>query len=572
MRTGSKGLGGLVAIGTAAALLLSGCTGAGTTKQFSVSLAECDQKPNDCNTGPTKDGGSLTVALEKKLVNWNTNSAKGNVADIVDVLLAVQPSPVTIRPDNTAVVNDQVAESIEVTSKSPQTVVYRIRKNAVWSDGTPIGVDDFIYAWKTQNGKDCPDCDAASITGYDQIASITGADGGKTITTVYSTPYPDYMSLFLGLFPAHIAKAYGDDGTPTGLLKAWDAFKDKQYDWSGYAYKIGEYQKDVSLTLVRNDRFWGAKPKLDKIVYRVLADQGSQVPALKNKEVQMLTSQPSQAIVDETKAIPGVDYALTRGPNWEHLTFNTKNKFLADAPLRKAMATAINTKEIITKTIGFFPAAAPLGNRMLLPGQEGYQDNLAGTGYGSGDLEKAKKILTDAGYTVGTDLKTKAGEVVPPLRFRYSEGNVPRQQAVELMQNSLKGLGIQVTIQPTASLGDTLEEHDFDAIIFAFIGGPFLTPNVDLWKTGGGGNFSQWSNPAADKLLDQVATELDMKKAADLLNQVDVLVTADMPDLPLFQKPVYLAVDHNYVNIRPNATQVGPQYNVHQWATRATGK
>jgi hypothetical protein len=45
-----------------------------------------------------------------------------------------------------------------------------------------------------------------------------------------------------------------------------------------------------------------------------------------------------------------------------------------------------------------------------------------------------------------------------------------------------------------------------------------------------------------------------------------------MPDLPLFQKPVYLAIDHNYVNIRPNATQTGPQYNVYEWSARGATK
>ena len=574
MRT-SKRLVGLVAIGAAALLVATACgksSGTGT-QQKSISLAECESKPNECNSGPTKAGGTVIQAMEKKLVNWNENSSSGNILDVTSVLNGVLPNSFYYYPDNTAQMNTDLLVSAEVTSKDPQTVVYKIQPNASWDDGTPISAQDYIYMWQTLNNKNCPACDEAATTGYDQIKSVTGSDNDKTVTVVFDTPYPDWKGLFnQGLYPAHIAKQYGNDGSAAGLAKAWEAFKTNQINYSGWAYKIGEYVKDVSITLVPNDKFYGKnKAALDKVIFRVIEDQAQQIPALKNKEVNVLQSQPNQALVDQVRQSQGIDYAVTPGVAWEHVTVNMKNKYLADKALRKAIFTAIDRKQIISKTLSFFPAAKPLDNHMLLPSQPGYKDNVTQFGYGNGKVDEAKKILTDAGYTVDpAGLKTKSGETVPPLAFAYTKGNTPRQQAVELMQSELKPLGITIKVTPIDSLGDTLDNHAFDLIIFAFVGGPFLTANVDLWKTGGGGNYPQYSDPKSDELLKQVATELDTAKATDLLNQVDVMVSDAAADLPLFQKPNFLAVSHDFVNIRPNGTQMTSTYNVDQWSSRAT--
>jgi peptide/nickel transport system substrate-binding protein len=571
----SKRIATAIAASAAAMLVLTGCGGGGsssTKTQNSVSLNECDKKPNECNSGPSKSGGTLTLALEKKLVNWNINSSKGNILDISDALAPVLPFVILYYPDNTAHVNTNLLDSAEITSKDPQTVVYKIKKEAAWSDGTPISAKDFTFAWKTQNGKDCPDCDFAATTGYELIKSITGSDNDKTVTVVFDKPFPDWMGLFWPMYPAHVAEKAGDLTSPAGLLKAWDSFKDKPFEFSGGAYKVGGYEKDVSLTLVPNEKYWGEKPKLDKIVYRIITDQSAEISALKNKEVQMSTAQPSQALIDQVKTIQGLDYALTTGPSWEHIMFNTKNKYLADPVLRQAIATAINRKEIISKTIGtFFPAAAPLGNHMLLPGQPGFKDNVAGTGYGDGDTAKATKLLTDAGYTVaGGTLKTKAGEAVPEIRFVYTEGNKPRADSALLVQNELKAIGINIKVSPTPSLGDSLDNRDFDLIQFAYVGGPLLTGAIDEWRSTSTSNYSGINNADADKLLNALAVELDPAKAADQANQVSVILIKEMVDLPLLQKPTFVGLYHDFVNIRPNATQMGPQYNTEQWAMRDT--
>jgi peptide/nickel transport system substrate-binding protein len=570
MRT-SKRLVGLVAVGAASLLVLSACGKAKTaspTESVSTSFADCATKPLDCNGGTTKQGGSITYTIEKLITGWNLNDTNSNTFDFQEVLDGVlPPGPFISTPDLKPTLDTDLMVSAEQTSTSPQTIVYKIQPAAVWNDGTPVTADDFIYSWQSQNGTDCKDCEAASNAGYDQMQSVTGSDGGKTVTVVYKTAFTDWKLPFGPLYPAHIAKQHGD------LAASWKWFDANVPTYSAGPYVISDYQKDTSVTLTPNPKWFGkVKPKLDKLVFRIITDQSQEVPALQNNEVQAIYPQPNADMVSQVKQINGVQYTLGKGLTWEHLDLNLKNTALADTKLRQAIFTAVNRKDIIDKTIGqFVPGAAPLNSNNFVPGQTGYKDVVTPTGQGAGDVDKAKSILTGAGYTgVGTALKTPAGKDVT-LRISYTQGNTLRQQTCELIQNELAGLGIKVTVTPIASLGKTLASGDFDIIIFAWVGNPFPFAGAQqLWGSTSDSNYGHWVNTDSDKLLTDAASETDPQKAVDDLNQANTIMANDAYSLPLFQKPTFLAVYSNIANIRDDATSVGPPYNVQEWGLRAS--
>jgi peptide/nickel transport system substrate-binding protein len=576
MRTRSKRLGGLVAIAAASVLILGACgtkggSGGTNQQQSSPGFAECDAKPNTCNSGPTKAGGTLVLASEKTWPNWNIFDGDGNTYETSQVMSGLVPSPYIVYPDSSVKLNEDMMVSAEVTKQDPQTVVYKIKPEAKWDDDTPISAKDFELYWKFNNGKACPDCPVAGTTGYDQIDKIEGSDNDKTVTVTFKTPYPDYKGLF-GLYPAQVAAKSGDLNTPAGLAKAYEAFKSPP-TWSGGPYKFGDFQKDVSVTLVPNPKWYGkTKPSLEKVIYKVIEDQAQEVPALQNKEVQVVTAQPNADMVQKVSGLTGVNFNLSKGNTWEHIDLNNKNKYLADVTLRSAIFAAIDRKAVIDKTVGpFFKGAAPLNNHNIMPGSPGYKDVVSDSGQGAGDIAKATKILTDKGYKItGNKLMTPSGEAVPQLRFRFTVGNTLRQQSGEIVQNSLKQIGLDVKLDPTQSLGKTLSSHDYDMIIFAWVGSPFISGAKDLWSTDGGSNYDGYSNPDVDKLLTQAATTLDDSKLRDLLNQADALMVKDANVLPLYQKPVFIAVYSDYINIRNNANNSGPAYNNQDWGLKAS--
>jgi peptide/nickel transport system substrate-binding protein len=63
--------------------------------------------------------------------------------------------------------------------------------------------------------------------------------------------------------------------------------------------------------------------------------------------------------------------------------------------------------------------------------------------------------------------------------------------------------------------------------------------------------------------------EFDANKAADLLNQIDQIITDDMATIPLYNKPTFLAFRNTFVNVSDNATQDGPFWNSSTWAQKA---
>ena len=556
-----------LAVLTTITMAITACAGGGDNNnkgpESSVGFAQCATNPNGCNTGKIKQGGTITYALGKDVKAWNTLSSAGNTLEYSHALFGVVPRVHHYYPDLSVQVNKELMESVEITSKDPMTVTYKIKKEAVWNDGTAISADDFIYAWQTQNGRDCKDCKAASTAGTSQIKSVTGSDGGKTVTVIFSDPYPDWQALFSPLYPAHIAKQHGT------LAESFTWLEVNVPTYSGGPYKIEKYEPNFALTLVPNDKYWGTKPTLQKVVFRIITKDSELIPAMRNLEINAFSPIPTADLVAQAKEITDAHWYLGKNLSWEHFDFNLKNPFLADKALRLAMFTAIDRKAIIDKTVGqYAPGTQPFGNHNFVPAMKAYRDLITPTGQGSGDIEKAKKILTDAGYKIeGGKLITPKGETVPPLRMRYTTGNQLRKDSCELFASMVKQLGVDIQVIQTDNLGGTLSTGDFDVMIFAWVNSPLRIGGAkQLWRSDSSSNYGKWSNPESDKFLDEAARTVgDDAKAFDLINKANELMVADAYVLPLFQRETFLVVNKQYTNLRPNPTNHGPVYNIGVW-------
>jgi peptide/nickel transport system substrate-binding protein len=571
----------LVAVAAAVLLGLTACStssgGGGTSTDTSGTkgtgnLADCGTSPNTCNSGKTQAGGTMAYVLEKTIPGWNQVYSPSNVFEVAEVEDGILPGVYLAGSDLKPFLNPNLMASAEQTKTNPQTLVYKIKPNAVWDDGQPINFDDFKYLKDVSDGTTCPKCGAASSAGYSAIQSMTGSDNGKTVTVVMKTPFADWQSMFGALLPAHVAAQHGGTSGATGLNASFQWFDKNVPNYSGGPYKISGYTKDQSITEVPNPKWYGAtKPSLTKLVFRIITDQTQEPSALQNNEVQALYPQPSQDLVDAVSKIQGVSTYIGKGLVWEHFDFNEKNQFLKDKTLRTAIFTAINRQDIINRTVGtFVPGAKPLGNHIYVPGQPGYQDNVTSTKQGSGDVDAAKKMLTDAGYKgVGSSLMTPSGQHVA-FRCTYSEGNTNRQTECQVAQTTLKKLGIDITLKTTPDLAE-LGTGDFDMIVFAWVGTPFVVAGAQqIYELKGGADYGFNNDPKAEQLINQAATQTDQTKVQNLMNQADVLITKDAYELPLYQKPTYLAVYNKYVNIRDNATSSGPPVNVQDWGVKAS--
>lgn len=555
----------------ATALLLGACAGTpGTTSTDGRVTGDL----NTVNTANVGTGGTVTYTITYPISNWNVLNSGGATYSVLDVSGALLPGVFMIRPDASMSPNPAVVTTAEKVGDSPQTVKYTINPKAVWSDGTPMTAADLVYTWKVLDPRHCPKCQAANTAGYDRIKSVTGSDGGRVVTVVFDQPYVDWKSLFTPFLPAHVAATYGSVDTPDGLAKSFNEGLAKTVPrYSGGPFRIDSVTNDGSVVMVRNEKWYGEPAKLDKIVFRLITDVSQQPTSLANHEVDVIYPNPQVDIVQQVDELPGVRYQVTPGATMHQIWLNLNAAVMKDVALRKAIFEAVNVQQVIDKTIGQFDdTAEQLKNHMFIKGAPGYSDVVSQFGYGIGDAEKAKKTLSDAGYTgVGSKLVTPDGKPLPALRFVVQAGDKLRASEAQLVKAAVAPVGIDVEVATVSNTIDAVQDGNWAISVGTVSQSPFsATSNIPYYLSCPPGvtfcrfNIANYGNPEVDKLLNSALASPNAEEATKLLQQADKIVSADYAVLPLYQNRSFLAYNAKIANLRENSLGF-PTYNTEQW-------
>jgi peptide/nickel transport system substrate-binding protein len=515
-------------------------------------------------TSQVRQGGTLNYAAYLEPSGFNSNTSKDKGTSVSNITINMCPVAFHLTPDFKVVMNEDLLDSAEQTNENPQTVVYKIKRTAVWSDGTPVSADDFIYLWKNMNGT-IKSNDVSTTTGYDQMESVKGSDNGKTVTVVYKKPFRDWKSMWgsgTAILPSHFVEKQSG-GWNTGLDK-----NPENIPSAGW-FKVQNYTPGQSLTLVRNDKYFGEKANLDSVVFRFLPESTTQPAALQNNEVDLIYTQPQLDQLQQVKALPDVTSQISFGPTFEHFDFNFKNEHLALPKVRQAIAKGIDIEEVVNGTVKqFSDQASPLGNRIYMKTQpDQYQDHFGE--YGKGDTAAATALLEEAGYTKGADgIYAKGGKKLS-LRISTTAGIELRETQEKLFQEQMKQIGVDIEIvnaDTRTFFGDWLPNGNFDIANFAWVGSPFpISDNQDAYRTGGGGNYGSYSSKRVDDLFARAMRTFDDAKATALANRIDQQLTADMVSIPLYQRPTLIAWRNTFTNIADNSTKDGPFWNANTW-------
>jgi peptide/nickel transport system substrate-binding protein len=561
------------------ALVLAGCgQGEDTT---SSSLDACLTDPSGCNSGERADGGEITWALDGSWGTWNQNTSEGNNAYVSMALVGLWPYTGQFDPSGEYIVNEGVFASVpELVKEDPVTVEYTLQAGANWGDGTDITVEDFIYHWYATSGDAalCEGCDPANITRGSQVESITG--DGSRVTVTYKDSYHSAEWQYEEVLsePAHVADEQGFDwkNDPKDMAAAEEYFSTTVPTWSSGPYKIDDAKVGEHVIYVPNEDWAGETPvTLDKITFRVIDGLDNITTALRNGEIDGASPFSVNAeTITQLQGAEGIEYQVAGGPSWEHIDLNTQNEFLSDPVLRKAVFTAIDVENIIARTYAYVQSDIERkGNHLFRGDSEYYTDYLSSTGQGTGDVELAYALLTEAGYELQDGvLHTPDGDPVE-LDFRYSESKENRRITGELVQSNLADLGIEVELKaiPDADLGTVLGEGDFDMIDFGWSSDPvFVAAASQYWETGSGSNFGGLSDPTLDELIGEVNGTLDLDEAAVRANAAVEQVVQDAYSLPIVDTPVAVMVSDRLVNVRDNwASQQRAAYNIAEWGVAA---
>ncbi|WOT34520.1 ABC transporter family substrate-binding protein [Streptomyces coeruleorubidus] len=441
-----------VAFLTAGVLAVPALAGCGSEDPAGKPLAAPDIQP--AGRDRIADGGTLRWAVDSVPDTLNTFQSDAD-ATTTRVAQAVLPSMFRMNASGRPERNPAYLESAEVVETEPkQVVLYKLNQQAVWSDGREIGAADFAAQWRALSGKDTAYWTARNA-GYDRIQKIERGDNALEVKVTFSRPYADWRSLFSPLYPKDVM------GTP-------DSFNDgarKKLKVTAGPFSVKEVDReDDEITLARNPRWWGKPTKLSEIVLRTVprdkraaelaagtldvaeidptaarritvaarprssssplmgpgADR-SAADALRSWAVANGTDEDAadeetvarkklrKAVTKYTRqqqALRGFEVRKSLEPAYTQLALNGAEGPLADERVRRAVARALDRKELaeaVLRPLGL--PAVPVGSHLALSGQAAYADNSGALG--GQDTKEAQALLADAGWVRGGPVKER---------------------------------------------------------------------------------------------------------------------------------------------------------------------
>jgi peptide/nickel transport system substrate-binding protein len=560
----------LIAVAAAIVLIAAACgSSGGGNKNASKSGSSATTIVN------VPQGGTITIGAEQEpaCMDWLDQCA-GLAWGVWIAQIETMPNAFRTVPTGAPNAGDLQTVPGSVLSGPPtfvaspiETITYPINPAAVWSDGVPITCADFAYTVdQIQNGENIYD-----PTGYTDIAKVDCTDQQKAVVTYKKgTHYSGWQALFgagYGILPSHILKG-----------KDRDKLMKNGYKWSGGPWMLQSWNQGTDMTLVPNPKYWGPKPKLDKVVFKFTANSAAaEFQAVKSGQVDAIYPQPQPAIVNGIAAGNLGDLNTAYSSNTatvEALWINNQAPPFDSVPVRQAFAYALDRQALVNRLFGPLGVTAP-SNSLNPYAIKDYSDQNAFAKYHL-DLNMVTQLMTGAGWAKGADgIWAKNGKKAA-LSVSTTSGNDHRLLTEQVMQSELKDAGFQLTIKNVTpdALDSSLTGGTFQSTIFGN-GLTALTPglcsifcseNIPTDANGGSGNnITRTSISGLDPLLKTVDESLDDSARMAAAKQADGILADNVASLPIDPLPDVLIWNKKVVGpIQDNSIE-GMFWNLDQW-------
>jgi peptide/nickel transport system substrate-binding protein len=450
-----------------------------------------------------------------------------------------------------------LAESWEV-SPDGRTYTFHLRQTARWHDGVPVTADDVLYTVKTIQdqqysgplGQYWKDVTAEKVD--DLTAKLTLEKGSFA-------PFIEYTAV--GLLPAHLLGDVSARDLPAHRFSV-------QPVGTG-PYRVKEVRTD-RIVLEAAPTYYGPRPHLSRILFRVYPNQKTILTALERDEVEGV---PMVEPEDAARLANEKDVVVYTAPqaSLTYLFFNLSHPLLADRNVRQAIAYAVDRQKLIdaARNGRARPADGP-----VLPGSWAYSDDARKLTY---DPQRARAILDQAGWKQETEgaTRTKDGR---PLRFvLLTNDRTERVRLAEALQQQLAQVGIEVEVQATGAGGlvqDFLLPRRYEMALFSWDQGGFDPDPYALWHSTqmapNGLNVAGFGNRRADDLMERARRAVDQNERARYYGELQSLFAEEVPSLPLYYPTYDFAVSSKIKGVRPGliSTPADRFRNVVDWYAR----
>lgn len=384
-----------------------------------------------------------------------------------------------------------LAEDMQV-SEDGMTWTVTIREDVKFTDGEPLTAEDVVFTYNTVK-------ENSSVNDFTMLKEAVAVDG-KTVEFRMERPYSiwPYSMAIVGIVPEH---AYGPDygehpvGSGRYIMKQWD--------------------KGQQIIFEANPDYYGEAPKMKKVTVLFMDEDAAYAASLAGQvDLAYTSASYSDQTIDgyELLAYETVD---NRGINLPAVPASADEKgnavgndFTSDVRVRRAINIGIDREEMIENVLnGYGTAAYSICDKMPW-----YNE----TAEVSFDLEGAAALLDEAGWTAGSDGIRQKDGVRAELNILYASGDSVRQALAADMQNQLKELGIEASIEGVG--WDTAYTRALAEPLMWGWGAhtPMELYNIYHTLEGGSAEYSPYSNESVDQYMDEALKAVSLEDSYDL--------------------------------------------------------
>jgi peptide/nickel transport system substrate-binding protein len=430
-------------------------------------------------------------------------------------------------------------------SDDARTWTFHLVKNATWNDGVPFTCADvkFTNDYMKKNNL---------TMGY-VLKDVQSIDCPNDNTAVFhlKTSYSFFLDQIsrqpgLSISPKHIWENVTDP----------QHYQDTQFVGTGPFVYVQTAPGYVQLK--RNDNYYGNVPRVTGIVLKTITNADSQVLALKNGEIDVVTDL-TPAVAQSLAGDKNISVYSINDTGAYEVAFNTAQYPANISAFRHAMSHAVDRETISS----IFGTGRPTDTTFLIPSLAGDYVNPADTGMYDYNLTKAQEMLAAAGFTKNSDGKLigpdgKPVSITIPLGSKGGSGN---QKVIAVLKNDWGSLGIPVT---TVSYDDQTQYrkavNQYPVFIDAFpvtlhddpdaLGNFAVTP---LQET----NYYNYSNPEYNALVAELRNTTDPADIMKIGYRMQDILAQDVPTVPAVTTDTLVA----YRNDRFTGWDVGPGFH-----------
>ena len=480
--------------------VLSGCGGgsqAGTTENTDQSTnmaadgAEARAAAGELNVGIAQD---LDSSLDPhKTVKAGTREVMFNVFEGL------------LKPDASGNLNPAVAESYTV-SDDHLLYTFKLRSGVKFHNGQDVTPEDVIWSYQR-----CAEPDSADII---QVAAFAGvemyAEGDDTVCFQLQEPNNEFASY---LTTAVLPKDYTEQDTqPVGTGP----------------FKFVSRTAQESVVLERFDDYWGEKPELTKVTYKIIENADSILLNLQSGAVDVFAHLTTTQI-----AQLGDGFHVEEGTMnlVQALYLNNAEKPFDDVRVRQALSYAVDRQQILD--LAFDGYGTLLGSSMYPAFSKYFDDSL--NDYYTYNTEKAKELLTEAGYPNGFDMT-----ITVPSNYQ------PHMDTAQVIVEQLKAVGINATIQPVtweSWVQDTYSNRQFQSTVVG-VDASSMTASAMLSRfvSTAGNNFINYSNADYDALYAQAQACYDDEEQTAMYKDLEKNLTENAANVYIQDMADFVAV------------------------------